>query len=158
MRKGELKQLALAVITQNRDGALATVDSKGVPHVATIYCLADDNFTLTFITRMESRKFKNISFNSMVALAFWNEKTLATVQLTGNVTRVDDLEKEQELMYKLLTLRFHEKNWPNPPMQMYERGASRELAVLQVTPSELTYATFETKPNGRYQPFFHKVI
>ncbi len=158
MNKQKLKQLSYELITEDRDGALATVSSRGVPHVATVYCVVNEALQIAFVTRVESRKFKNISHNNTVALAFWDEETMSTIQLTGKAKRVENLAQEQELFYQLVTLRFKDRKAPTPPMQLYEKGASEELAIFLVTPRELTYANFEMKPNGRYKPFFHKVI
>ena len=145
-------------IIKHRAGALATTSLKGVPHVATIYCIVDEDLNLYFSTRVEGRKFHNLLENPTVALAFSDEVNMGTVQLTGKAERVESLELEQDILYKLITYRYGEPNWPSPPFKLFERGATNELAIIKVTPFEMTYASFETTTTGRYKPFFEKVI
>ncbi len=152
------KRVAYDVIRRNRAAALATVDAHGIPHVATVYCLAKRGFTVYFVTRVEARKYHNILFQPIVAMTFTNEGKLESVQLTGRAERVESLQDEQAILYELMSLRHEGQDWPLPPIKQYERGAASELAVIKVIPTELTYANFTPAAAGKYQPFFHQVI
>jgi hypothetical protein len=83
---------------------------------------------------------------------------MESVQLMGRAERVEVLADEQDRLYELMVLRHGEHNWPSPPVKLYHSGASSELAVIRVTPSELTYANFATASSGCYKPFFQKVL
>lgn len=153
-----LQSRSYKFIRKNRAAALGTSDQDGIPHVAIVYCLVEADLSLYFATRVESRKFKNIAKKPIVSMAFYNEPSLDTVQLMGEAERVDDLDKEQAVLFELIKLRHKEPRWTVPPIKMFERGATNELAIMRVQPNEMTYATFKTLGNGRYKPFFQKVI
>lgn len=145
-------------IHKNRAGALATVSKESVPHVAVVYSLIEPDLTLYFITRVESVKYVNLTVNPTVSMSFSNEKTMITVQLTGRAEVVDDLKEYQDLMYRILTLRHSKHFSANPPMQLLQRGATSELAVIKVTPTKMVYANFKPLSSGKYKPFFSEVI
>jgi nitroimidazol reductase NimA-like FMN-containing flavoprotein (pyridoxamine 5'-phosphate oxidase superfamily) len=153
-----LKNKVFELVSAHYSGALATVGAHETPHVATVYCLVTKDLLFYFVTRIESRKFANLSTNSQVALAFTNEAAMETVQLTGTAERVESYEDEQRIFYKLMTQRYATPGWPPPALSMFERGDSRELAVIRISPMELSYANFQKLSNGRYRPFFHKVL
>jgi nitroimidazol reductase NimA-like FMN-containing flavoprotein (pyridoxamine 5'-phosphate oxidase superfamily) len=158
MTSKALRTEARSFIYANRAGSLATVDKKGTPHVAVVYCLAEPDLSIYFITRVESRKYENLKKNSTVSMSFSNEDLMVTVQLTGKAETIDDLKESQDIMYKLMSMRFKEHNPSNPPLQLFERGAASELAVVKVTPSEMIYANFKQLASGRYKPFFSTVL
>jgi len=158
MGKSELKTQAKEFIENNRAGSLATADKKGEPHVAVVFCFAEDDLAIYFTCRVESRKFKNILVRPEVALTFYDEANLITLQLSGTAVRVENIEEEQKILQKLFTLRLNERNWPTPVVKMYESGATNEIAVLKVTPTEMTLSNFETQPDGRYKSFYHTII
>jgi general stress protein 26 len=158
MKPAQIKVEILRLIKENRAASLATVDNKGIPHVAVVYCVVSDDLTLHFITRAESRKYENILHQPTVALSFLDEDNMSTVQMTGAVKRIDDLDKEQEIMYKLMTKVYEERELIPPPLQLFGQGATNELAVLEITPKEMSYATFKTDASGRFTPHFHKYL
>jgi uncharacterized pyridoxamine 5'-phosphate oxidase family protein len=152
------QQIAYEFIVQNRAGALATCTPDGEPHVVTIYSVIEPSLTIYFATRVESRKYRNIVANPRVALCFTDEAAMRTIQLTGKATRVESLEMEQHVLYELIKLRYGEPDWPVPPIKMFERGTTMELAIVKVVPAQVTLASFKTLPGGRYEPFYIKVL
>ena len=154
----DYKKIAYNFIGLNRAAALATVNTKGVPHVATVYCIVKRNFTIYFVTRIEARKYENLIYQPQVAMTFTNEEQMESVQLTGRAERLEVLADEQEMLYQLMVLRHGEHNWPSPPVKLYHCGASSELAVIKVTPTELTYANFATSASGCFKSFFQQIL
>lgn len=158
LSKRVLRAIAKEFIITNRAASLATIDEQGIPHVVIVYCIVAPDLSLYFSTRVEGRKYRNMMSRPIVSMAFSNEQNMSTVQLTGTAERVNQLEQEQEILGGLIALRYGEPNWPVPPVKMFERGATNELAIIKITPTEMVYANFQTSKDGRYKPFFHKVI
>ena len=154
----ELKDLAYKFINKHRTAALATVDDKGTPHVAPIFCIARKDLSIYFSTRVEGRKFTNLVNHPTVAMTVVDKENLTAIQLTGLAERLDNLNLEQAILYDLATLRYQDPNWTMPTMKLFESGVTNELAVIRVTATEMTYANFATPTNGKYKPFFQKVI
>jgi uncharacterized pyridoxamine 5'-phosphate oxidase family protein len=155
----ESKKSAYKFITNNRAAALATVSKAGVPHVVSIYCVVHEDLSIYFMTRVEGRKFTNLTYQPKVAMAFTDEKGLKTIQLTGAAERVNSLKLEQTIWHDLMRFRLPwAEQGPVPAIQLFERGATNELAIIKVMPYEMTFANFEKMANGRYNPFFQKII
>jgi|GEM_PF-1647070 len=149
---------AYKFLSGNRVAALATSDKQGTPHAAPVHFVAHKNLDIYFTSRVESRKFRNLVFNPVIAMAITDEGTMATLQLTGQAIRVEELDVEQGLLFELWSLRFNDKIWPIPTVRLLESGATNDLAVIKVTASEMTYANFKITPEGKYQNFFQKII
>lgn len=145
-------------ITDHRAASIATANGDGTPHVAVVYAIIHNDLSIYFSTRVEGRKYQNILQQPVVAMAFSHENSVQMVQLSGRAERVEDLREEQSLLHDLMKLRYNDPNWPLPPMRLFERGATTEIAVIRVVPTELTFADFQSKGIGRYQPFFYKII
>ena len=143
----------------NRAAALATVSKDGIPHVAIVYCATYEDLSAYFMTRVESRKFTNLRHQPKVALAFTDEPRLQTVQLTGVSERVEDFKQEHAIWHELIRLRIPSiSRKPVPAIQIFEAGGTNELAIIKVTPTELTFASFDIQPDGRYKTFFEKIL
>jgi nitroimidazol reductase NimA-like FMN-containing flavoprotein (pyridoxamine 5'-phosphate oxidase superfamily) len=158
MHKFTLKERAYKLIEEHRAAALATSDQICMPHVATVYCVPNKDLSVYFSSRIEGRKLKNLLANPNVAMAFTDETKLRTIQLTGFAEQIEDLYLEQEILHKLMTMRYQDPNWPVPPMQLFEKGYSSQVAIIKVTPTEMTYANFENPQALGRKSFFQKVI
>lgn len=156
--KRQLRKKTYQFLLDNRSAALATAGKKGPPHVATIFFVPRKNLTLYFTTRTSGRKFQNLIAQPRVAMAITDDEKLITVQLSGVTEQVANPRLEREILQDLWLFRHKDPNWPIPPMKLYERGAVDDLAVIKVTPSEMSYANFEIATTGKYKSFFHRVI
>ena len=154
-----LKQHVRDFITQNRAAVLATVGADGIPHAATIYCAVDADLTLYFMTGADSRKYQNLVHQPTVAMVFTDRDSLEAVQLTGTAERVADL-LSQETLDDIKRMDVPVANQrPVPALQLFESGATNELATIRVTPIEMTHVKFNDKLTKRKRkPIFEKVI
>lgn len=157
--ESDIQKNIYTFILTNRAAALATVSPEGIPHVATVYCVLNKDLSLYFMTRVEARKFVNLTNQPKIAMAFTNEPQLQTVQLTGIAERIDDLEIEQAVWHDLMQFRIPTNGQkPVPAIQLFQKGSTNEIAIIKVTPIEMTFANFDLQPDGRYKSFFKKVL
>lgn len=157
--KANVRKEAYDFIMANRAASLATVSEGNLPHVAIVYCITKEDLSLYFMTRVEARKFANIVYQPIVAMSITDEKHLQTIQLTGTAERVDNLSQELAIWHELMLFRLPNKDQkPVPSIQLFESGSTNELAIIKVTPAEMTFADFDIQPDGRYKSFFRKVI
>lgn len=145
-------------LSAHRVATLATIATKKKPDAATVFYIVDEDLTIYFMTRIESRKFRNLEKQHVVSMVITDEKTMETIQLTGAAERIENLEEEGVALTKLWTADYRNPNWPGPAVRLYESGHSVQLAVVKVVPQEMTYAVFERQDKGKYGSFFEKVI
>lgn len=84
----EQQRKEVLMFTQkNKSAVLATVSPEGEPQAATITHLMDNDFTLYFVTKKESRKFQNITHNPRVSIVIGTDPSVpTTVQIQGRAT------------------------------------------------------------------------
>jgi general stress protein 26 len=152
------KKLAIGFIAKNRDGSLATADNGGKPHVSIVNCIVHSDLTIYFSTRVHGRKYKNLIERSEVAMAFSDDNSVQTLQLSGKVERLKSKKQAQSILHELMVKRYGNPNWPLPSLDLFEIGSTNELAIMKVTPSEMTFSNFAQQHTGHYTPQFITII
>jgi len=83
-------------------GVLATVDEDGNPHASPIYFSVDGDMNISFTTKLETQKSKNIARNKMVMLVAYDSENQAAVQAKGPAVEVKDPAKRLEIYHGTL--------------------------------------------------------
>jgi hypothetical protein len=71
---------------------LAVVDTEGNPHASTIYFSVDEELNITFTTRQDTFKYKNLSKHDAVMLVVFDALKQMAVQIRGRATKVTNPE------------------------------------------------------------------
>ena len=126
-------------------GVIGTVneDAQPKPQSATVYYVCNDALDIFFVTRSESRKYKNIKKNPNVSFVITNEHPPKTIQFEGTASEVVDPD-EQIKYYNMLTARATESN-PMPPVAQIVTG---ELVFLKITVMWARFGDFEIMKEG----------
>jgi general stress protein 26 len=89
----------VSFLSKHPVGVLATVDPQGDPHASALYFSVDKSLHITFTTKQDTHKYKNISKHSTVVLVVFEAESQTTVEITGKAVEVTDPE-EQQAIYK----------------------------------------------------------
>lgn len=154
----DIRLTAHKFLSAHRTATLATVTTKTKPDAATVFYIVDKDMTICFMTRVESRKFRNLEKQPVVSMVITDEKTMETIQLTGTAERIENILQESRALARLWIADYGNPNWPGPAVKLFDSGRSVQLAAVKVVPQEMTYASFEKQENGRYRSFFERVI
>jgi len=103
-------------------GVLATVDASGNPHASTIYFSVDSDLNLTFTTKRDTDKSKNIAFNPKVMLDVYDSESQASVQASGTAIEVTDPEAAQKIYHGTLRAAKQTNEDPVPPIAKIAAG------------------------------------
>jgi general stress protein 26 len=71
-------------------GVLAVVDTEGNPHASTIYFSVDEKLNITFTTKQNTFKYKNLLKHDTVMLVVFDASKQMAVQISGQATEVTD--------------------------------------------------------------------
>lgn len=135
---------AVKFVNANSLITLGTATKEGLPYCASIYAVADEDFAVYFVTKEETRKYKNIVDNPSVSMVSINEKNCSTLQLTGLAKDENNPKKRMWVVEKIAaTCALHEE-W-RPPVEQLDSG---NYCVVKVTPSWARLADF-SKPDGK---------
>lgn len=87
-----LKQEALDFLRKHIIAVVATTDDANTPQAATVLYHIDDNMNFYFITRRQTRKYKNLMTNRKVALVVGMGDGPGTIQAEGEAQLMEDGE------------------------------------------------------------------
>lgn len=113
-------------------GVLATADSTGEPHSATIYVTHDQQLNLYFVTKKETQKSRNLQVNPRAALAIYDAKTQTTVQAEGTVSEIRDPDQQEWVFNDIWKLAFNMSRTAPPTTRI---NAGGYIAYKLVAPS-----------------------
>lgn len=107
----------------NPIATLGTVNLDGSPHGAAVYvCAIDGRHMVYFLTKTETRKYKNLSTRNRVSLTIVNSAENSTLQADGRAVTVRD-SKVIDMVAKKITLAHSlAKEWL-PPIAKLRAGA-----------------------------------
>ena len=105
---------ARAIIAEDPNCALITIDGKGQPRVRTVRASTpEEDMTIWIATRPSTRKVKQIRTNNRVTLYFNDDEKSSYVSVMGRATLHDDLQtKEKENFFEEVALK---RLWPKYP-------------------------------------------
>lgn len=120
-------------------GVLATVDTEGNPHAATVYFTVDDDFFITFATKTETQKYKNMENNNHVAFVCSNEEVQTAVQITGQVEKVTDPKEHQAMLNSMYRFSEMMSKVELPPIEKLFAG---DYVTMKITPQFIKMGIF----------------
>lgn len=120
-------------------GVLATAGAAGNPHAATVYFTIDDNFRLTFATKTETQKYRNMEENKQVAFVCSDEENQTAVQITGRVEKVTDPKEHQAMLNSMYRFSEMMSKVELPPIEKLFAG---DYVTLRIIPQFIKMGIF----------------
>lgn len=101
---------------------LGTINEDGTPHGSIVYVCSDDHHSIVyFLTKSETRKYKNLTANNHVSLTIANPSDNSTLQANGIATEIQDAQVIDAVMNKLTGLHVNAVDWL-PPISKLRAG------------------------------------
>lgn len=151
------KKDILKFLEDHQCASLSSISPKGFPNSAIVYYGIDKKFNIFVAISTESRKFRNISKNNNVAMAFSSLVKEITVQMEGaaqEITRVKPNKNAVKILTKALKPTITQTIahiWdPIPPIL---KMACCEIVLLKISPKWIRWADFSQPPSktrGKY--------
>lgn len=124
-------------------GVISTVTTEGKPTSASVYYICDSALNIFFVTRSQSRKYKNIQNNPNASFVITSEHPPKTIQLEGTVAEVVD-SNEQINYFEKLVAKATESTFMPPVSQMVEG----ELVFMKFSTHWARVGDFEVMKEG----------
>ena len=110
-------------VRDNPIATIGTINDNGTPHGTVVYVCADAHYPVVyFLTKHETRKFKNIQSNDKVSLTIVNPSENSTLQADGWAKEVHDPKIIDMAMDKLAHDHVSATEWL-PPIAKIRAGA-----------------------------------
>ena len=133
---------ALNFLQDHPLGTLSTINEVQSPELAAVYFIADKDFSCVFITKVGTRKFKNITTNPSASLLSYSEELLYSVEVAGEVEVLKDtleIAKAIEAFQEVASAR-HAQYWI-PPVSQLQAG---QYAVCKLVPTVVHIHSYAT--------------
>ena len=124
-------------------GVISTVNESGKPESASVYYICDKALNIFFVTRSESRKYKNLQKNLNASFVITSEHPPKTIQLEGTASEVTDPE-EQLTYFDKLVAKASESNLM-PPVTQTVAG---EMVFMKLSTTWARLGNFEVMKEG----------
>ena len=136
----ESQSVIMSYIDIHPVATLGTVGADGAPCGAVVYVCTDDHLPIVyFITKNETKKYKNLIANNKVSLTITHPVENSTLQASGIAREVLDPLVLDEVMKKLVKLHVNAYEWL-PPIAKIRAGA---YVLIGVTLEWARLAQFE---------------
>lgn len=137
----------VSYIDSNPLATLGTVDADGSPHGAVVYVFADpEKPKLYFLTKNETKKFKNLRGRSKVSITIANRAENSTLQATGNSSVTRDSDILDMVVKKMARANSISSEWV-PPVSKLDAG---QYTVVQIDLDHARLAEFNGGPAGQH--------
>lgn len=147
----EAQQHIRNLLEQKGVGVLATADSAGEPHAATIYFTFDEDFNIYFVTKAKTQKCQNLQANARAALAVFDEVSQSTAQISGVVSEVQDMTTANKVFTDVLRITLASSDTSVPPVTKLEAG---QYVVFKMTPGSARLAAYIRPDASSYDQIF----
>lgn len=135
----ETERLISTFLADHYSGVVATADMAANPHAAVVYYLSEPNFTLSFVTKSETQKYKNIEENKQVSFVIYDEKAQTTLQISGHVVAVEEIEEKREAIRNMTNTSITLSEQLLPPAYKLTAG---DYMVLRLVPAVMKMAIY----------------
>ena len=127
-------------INKNPIAIVGTINPDGTPHGASVYICGDSHKPIVyFLTKQDTRKYRNIQSNNTVSLTIVNPAQNSTLQASGHATEIDDPRVTSLVMDQLARKHVSTKEWL-PPIAKIQAGA---YVVMSITLTDARLARFK---------------
>lgn len=128
-------------------GVLSTVVD-GQPYSACMYYIADEDFSVYFVTTTHSQKHQNIQENNHVAFCVADLKSMRTIQLQGKVEKVEDKNMLQAVVDTYIDIASDQMKYAAPITKLDWKAG---LIVYHIVPTWLRFADFKDSKSKKNQ-------
>src|SRR5688572_2965739 len=121
-------------------GTLATADAAANPHASVVYFKLEDDFSISFGTKQQTQKYKDIEENKQAAFVVYDEKDQTVVQITGRVEIIDHPDARDKVMNTMIRSSTELSQTGVPPVEKVWAGDYVALRLVPTVVRMLVYA------------------
>jgi general stress protein 26 len=141
-------------LSNHKVGVLATVDSTGKPHAATVYFTYDREFNIYFVTKKDTQKSRNLQASGRAAVAIYDTGSQTTVQAEGAVSEVTNKQLAEGIITEIWSIALETSKSHIPPTSKMTAGG---YVVYRISAPSLRMAAFSRSDPADYDKIFETV-
>lgn len=150
----ETPQKMYDFLTAHPVGVLSSVDLENNPHGAVVYFAISEDFSITFVTKEDTRKHANLTHNNRVMLVSFEVASQTTVQISGTVKDISEEFEAQNAIRSTLDAALKTSDQNIAPIVKLDAGY---FVTYKLTPSHIRMAVFSMSGPGGYKNTFETI-
>ncbi len=135
-------------------GVLTTADAVATPHASVVYYKIDSDFVITFGTKTETQKYKNMQQNKQVSFLVYDEPTQTVAQVHGQVEEIEDESIRDEVIGNMVHASIESSGNELPPAEKLYAG---DYASLRIIPSIIKMAVY-ARPDAEGDDIYETLL
>ena len=148
-------ELAYNFLSTQMIAHVATVSTSNLPHIASVYYMADQALNIYFVTQMNTLKFQNLKYNPIISIEVTDEQSLRTIQARGKAAVCTDQKESISVINQISQIVRYNVLW-TPPTIMHNFNSS--ATVIKFKPEWLRLADFRELTPKRLEEIFIPVL
>lgn len=127
-------------LRRNALGTISSINADNEVDTANVYFRVEDDLTLYFVTKEQTRKFGNITERNTVTLSVVDEAGLCTAEIKGTASVVNESEDISETLLALhKEVEERGSGYWIPPIGRLDAGP---FVVVKIAPSHVRYIAY----------------
>jgi uncharacterized pyridoxamine 5'-phosphate oxidase family protein len=132
-----IRTAAWRFLDEQPHGTLVTLDSEGKPETAAIFFFVREDFSCFFVTKIGTRKYKNLAQNHTGVLFVYSDDELTSIELKGRLEIEHDTKEILASIVQFQTeVQSRSASYWVPPIAQIEAG---EYVVCKLIPEVITF-------------------
>lgn len=128
-----------------KEGVLATNDPNGYPHATVVYIRIEDDFSIVFTTKRQTKKYDNLKQDNNAMLVVYDAASQVTAQVVGQVEEVTDMTQSQRAFDEMLATSLTRSREAIPPITKIFAGG---YISLRLVPKQIRMAVYSRHALG----------
>jgi general stress protein 26 len=135
-------------------GVLATVNPDDTPHATVIYFTIHNDFSITFVTKSDTKKHSNLQRSSQAMAVVYEPLSQTAVQITGNALEMLRTRDREAAFKNMMNSSMQTSDTGIPPLFKLEAGL---FVAYRLKPSRITLAVFARPDPGTYETLYEEL-
>lgn len=147
----EISQQMYNFISHYPVGVLSLADHFDQPHASVIYFKLHKDFSVTFTTKMDTKKHAILQHNGHAMLVVYEPMSQTTVQITGECTQITDAKRKEAAFNDMMEASLQTSEEGIPPIFKLNAGP---YVAYTLTPRHISMGVFARPEPGDIGTFY----
>jgi general stress protein 26 len=136
----EVLKQAYYFLNKQPAAVLATVNQDKSPHLTVVYFHVDQDMSVSFLTKSDTRKSKNIKKRKKAALLAYDSKTQQSITISGKAKEIDSVQEGTKVFTEALQTALRTSEGGKMPLsQLLSAG---RYALYKIAPEQIEFSSY----------------
>lgn len=127
-------------LSKHPSAVIASIDQSNNPHASVIYINVDNDLNISFLTKNNSHKYKNLKNNNHVMIVVYDLQSQMVAQIIGLAKEIKNADNINKIISKMLNSSFIKSSTSN--LAVNELSLA-DISAFRVVPDEIRMACYD---------------